>query len=933
MNLKRSLGFALRWCASSALLVACWLLWLVLLVGLGLQAWFVAHRELELPAFVLRSLERRLAASEITARFGHASFDPAGRVLFKQVRLYGADQSTPLVSIRAAFASLEFFPLLVGDVRVHEVRLTGVDLQVPAMVSPSGTDEAVVSDLDGVFQAKGSDYRIATCTFRIAGVPVASHGRFHLPTAIRARPGSMPVLELVIERFLKAGRKLVALRPHIEALENPRLQLTLVPSADSGALVETEILVDASRPEAPFQVKSGRARAVFPLLGEAPVTAEVAVEAEQVAWREQVRATRLRFTLSGSFIPDGYAFTPQTVRLTAAEGAVLGIPLVAPVADLTVKEWPRIRGEVRLQAGGSPLAAHAAVDTRLGEATIDLSTSLGPELLRLAADRFGVTATKWVTLGEPARLRARVALAAGWKLARAEGDLSVRHAIAHEVAIDAAGGHFAYAGHGLEVSDVTLINGANAAYGSYAMNTATKQYRFLLQGHLRPLDISGWFTEWWPRFWQGFDFAAAAPVANVDVAGRWGTAEESVVFVQAEAAHPLIREVPFDRVRTTLFFRPDFFEVSTFNAERAGHAAQGSFTVAVDPARSAYRTLDFNAASDLDVSECARLYGPAGTALAAAFQFSEPPTVRVAGHFDGPAAPGGARTQLHATVAASHRSTVHGFPLDTMKFSADYHDGDLDLRDIDAGIAGGAATGSARIEGPPEKRTVALDAKLVGADLARVVTLVGELQSAGKPSGSERPGERLLRRAASSRLDGRIAASGRLGEPYSFHGDGQLAVSGQELGEIHVFGLLSELLSKTLLNFTSLRLNNAQANFRVDGNKLVFTQVKLMGPRASIDAKGEYLLETKRLDFNARVYPLQESKYVVADALGALLTPLSNVLELKLTGPLEKPSWAFAYGPTSLLRAITHPANNGPGGPGGNPAPAPAPKGDGSVAP
>ena len=152
-----------------------------------------------------------------------------------------------------------------------------------------------------------------------------------------------------------------------------------------------------------------------------------------------------------------------------------------------------------------------------------------------------------------------------------------------------------------------------------------------------------------------------------------------------------------------------------------------------------------------------------------------------------------------------------------------------------------------------------------------------------------------------------------------------MTIAGQELGEIHLFGLLSELLSKTLLNFTSLRLDSAQASFRIDGNKLVFPQVKLQGPRASIDAKGEYLLETKTLDFSARIYPLQESKFVVADALGALLTPLSNVLELKLTGALEKPSWAFAFGPTSLLRAITRPLNSGPIAPNGTPPPAPTP--------
>lgn len=917
MNFKRSMLFALRWCGSCALLVACWVAWLVLIAGLGLQVWIVAHRELELPDFALRALERRLADSEITVRLGRAVLDPTGRVLFEQVQLFGADRSVPLVTVRAAYASLEFWPLLIGDIRVHEIRLTGLDLRVPAMLSPSGTDEAVVSDLDGVFQAQGADYSIAVCTFRVAGVAVTSRGRFHLPEGIRSRPGSLRLLDLLLERYLRAGRKLVAIQPQIDALEEPRLQLTLTPSPDSGAVVEAELLVDSSHPEASCRVQHGRARTVFPLLGAAPVATEVTIDAERVAWKEQAQVARLHIALAGSLVPDRFVFTPQRAWLTAAGGSAMGLSFDAPAAELAVAEWPRVQGDVVLRAGGAPLAARIDVETKRAEGRIDVSASLTPELLRLGAARFGLTPAKWVTLSEPASLQARVDLAEGWRLARAEGDLSVRHALAHDVSIDAAGGHIVYAGHGLQVTDLTLFQGDNAAYGSYAMDTATHEYRFLLHGRLRPLDISGWFKDWWPRFWRSFDFAAAPPAADVDVTGRWGTAQETVVFCHADAVQPGIRGVPFDRVRTTLFFRPNYFEVSEFNVERAGHAGRGSFTVAVDSQNSTYRTLEFDAESDLEVAACARLYGPAGTALAAPFQFTEPPTVRLAGHFDGPAAPGGPHTRMHFTVAADSRFAIDGFPLDKLKFSANYHDGDLELQDIEAGVAGGAVTGRAQVEGPPEARTVAFDAKLGGADLARVITIFDELQSAGKPPGAERPKERLLRRASSGHLDGRLAASGRLGQPFSFHGDGQLTVTGQELGEIHLLGLLSEMLSKTLLNFTSLRLDTAQANFRLEGNKVVFSQVKLQGPRASIDAKGDYLLETRMLDFNARIFPLQESKFILADALGALLTPLSNVLELKLTGPLEKPSWAFTFGPTNLLRTLTRPLNGGPPAPNG----------------
>jgi len=99
MSLKRSLWFGLRWCTSAALLVASWVVWLVLIAGLGLQVWVVTRRELELPDFALRAIERRLAASEITARFGRAIFDPTGRVLFEQVQLFGPDRTVPLVTI------------------------------------------------------------------------------------------------------------------------------------------------------------------------------------------------------------------------------------------------------------------------------------------------------------------------------------------------------------------------------------------------------------------------------------------------------------------------------------------------------------------------------------------------------------------------------------------------------------------------------------------------------------------------------------------------------------------------------------------------------------------------------------------------------------------------------------------------------------------
>ena len=933
MNLKQPVLFALRWCGSCVLLILCWTVWLALAVLLAVQIWVATHRELALPDFVLSAMEDRLAASGVTARFGRAVFDPTGRFVIENVQLFAPAHSTPLVTIRAAYARLDFWALLVGDFRPQELRLTGLDLRVPAMLSPSGTDEAVVSDLDGVFHPSRSDYDIALCTFRIGGLAVRGRGGFHLPAAVRSRTSTMPMLDLLMARYLKAGRRLLALRPQLDALEEPCVQLVLTPSEDHGAMVAAELFARSFHPAPAYSVTTVDARTVFPLLGGAPCPVDVKLEADSVEWEGHAQADRVRVDVTGTLVPDRFAFAPQRAQMTAARGSVMAdeslmssrdgqsapttaargpvltVPVEAPLLDVALAQLPRLQADFSVRAGGAAIAVRSEVDGKVCACKLELSGALTPALLSIARRQSSAAVLKWVELHEPAPVHATIEFAPGWKLARAEADISVRHVTAHDVALDAAAGHVTYAGHDLRVTDLLLLQGDNAAHGSYTMDTATRDYRFLLQGQMRPPDISGWFKAWWPHFWENFDFTAVPPAADVDVIGRWGTAQFTSVFCQVDALRPGIRGVPFDRARTLLFFRPNYFDVFEFTTERAGHSAQGSFELTTDPQRAIYRTLDFDGVSNLDPAECARIYGPAGSALVAPYQFAEPPTIRLTGRLEGPAMPGGPHARIHGVLASHGRFTFHNFPLDDLKFTADYTDGNLDLRQIETGFAGGAATGKARLDGPPEARMLAFDAILNGADLARVINALDEFQLAGKPASPDRPKGRFLQRASGGRLDAALTAEGSYRQPFSYRGDGYVVITGRELGEIHLLGLLSELLNKTQLSFTSLRLDAAHASFKLEGNKLAFSQVKLTGPTAAIDARGEYLLDAKTLDFKAKVFPLQESGFVLTDMLGAMLTPLSNVLELKLTGPLEKPSWAFYYGPAYLLRALTRPAS------------------------
>lgn len=914
MNLKRSTLFALHWCGSSLLLLVCWAAWLALSALLVAQIWIATRRELALPDFALRAIEHRLAASQVTARFGRAVFDPTGRFVIEHVQLFSPAHPTPLVTIRAAYASLDFWALLVGNVRLHELRLTGAELHIPAMLSPSGTDEAVVSDLDGIFHLSRSDYDVALCTFRIAGLAVAGRGGFHLPAAGRSRSSSMPMLDLLLQRYLNAGRKVMALRPHLDALEEPCVRLRLTPSEERGAIVEAEIFARTFHPAAPFRVVAASVHATFPLLGDTPAPVRVKLEADGVEWEGRAQARQLLVVLAGSLVPDRFAFAPQSVRATAARGEVMAVPLETPLADVALAQFPRLQGDFAVRAGGSAVAMHGAADVKAGDGKLELAGALSPALLDLARSRLNLTVLKWIELHEPAAVQGTAEFAQGWKPVRAEADVAMRQATAHEVAIDAARAHVTYAGHDLRVSDLVLLQGDNMARGSYTMDMATRDYRFLLQGRLRPLDISGWFRAWWPRFWDNFDFTAAPPLADVDVTGRWGTARLSSVFCQADADRPGIRGVAFDRVRTILFLRPNYYDVFEFTTERAGHSAHGSFVLAVDAPNATYRTLDFNGVSDLDIAECARLYGPAGTALAAPFQFAEPPTVRLSGHLDGRANPGGPQRKMQIELASHGRCAFHQFPLEDLRFTADIDNDTIDLPRIEAGLGGGTAAAKARVTGRAEARRLAFDASLRGANLGHVIDAFEQFQSARKPSAPERPKGRFVENAAECELNAALKAEGRYQDFFGYRGEGNFQIRGHGLVELPLLKLLFELLSKTLLNFKSQRLDNVQANFTVEGRKLVFPELKISGPSAAIEAGGEYLLDAQTLDFTARISPFKEHRFVLTDVLGAALSPLLSTLEVRLTGQLADPSWSLTF-----LRSLKPARNASPTAPAAEP--------------
>jgi uncharacterized protein YhdP len=158
---------------------------------------------------------------------------------------------------------------------------------------------------------------------------------------------------------------------------------------------------------------------------------------------------------------------------------------------------------------------------------------------------------------------------------------------------------------------------------------------------------------------------------------------------------------------------------------------------------------------------------------------------------------------------------------------------------------------------------------------------------------------KFMKRAEGGRLDVALSAEGVPGDLASFKGKGNASLTGTELAEIHLFGLLSQVLSGLSLNFSSLKLDAARTSFKLDDGRLHFPDLKITGPSAVIDAHGDYVFATSALDFTAKFKPFEENRNPLTFAIGIVINPITSILELKLSGPLSKPNWSIMVGPSA----------------------------------
>jgi hypothetical protein len=893
-----------RLLATCLLTVVLWTAWLALLILLACQAYIASVNVLPVPQFVLRQIEGHLAESGVSVTFGQASFDPSGRILLLQAKVRLASFLEPVVTADAIYLRLDPWALLESRFEAREIRATGANLYVPAMLSASGAPEKLIEDLDGGFSItdRGNEFAVDYLNCRLGGIAVSAHGAINAGTLKRTQGhpvASVPLAEFLAGNYVSLSREFTKVQDQLAGLDHAVVNAVLVPSDRRGAIVRAEIFADGLKLTSPVAIETGefRASSRFPLLGSAPLMTSAFATAEHLRVGDKIGATGVRARVRGSLKIDNLTFDPKQLEVTAGAVTADGETLGAPIARISTDGGGRLKATLEAGLLGRPLSLSGTVDLGAKSADVAFDSSFSPGLLEPISQRTGFDIRRFADLSAPVDLRGKVRFGPGWKFQDVRAHVDTRSFVAYHVPFDEARGNLFFDGTHLKVSDAYGRSGEDFVYGSYEQDFSTSLYRYLVNGRLRPMHISPWFIgEWWAGIFGNFGFPTQPPDANLEVSGKYSKVRHFSVYGYAEAPDPVLKGMVFDHLKTVIYVNEFGANGLTVDLERHGGTAVGSFRLATEPVSGIWTGFDLDADANLDPTPVAKILPDEAAAAINAFTFATPPELTVQGHFDGPAAAGPPHKTLHLAVREPAPLRIHGVPFDRAAFRLELADDTIDVADIDAGFAGGNVVGSAHVEGPDNDRRLRFKATLAGASLGLAAQAAEGYVTTGGPAKPSSTMETFARDKSGVRLDLNATAGGRMGELKSYVGEGSLQIQGTQLGQLSLFGGLSKVL-----RFSELRFSQARSSIKIANASLDFPDLSVRGANSQIRAKGTYSIDQHQLDFTVNVYPFAESGSVL-QIFNALSAPISAILRVKLSGSIEDPTWRLAYSPLNLLR-------------------------------
>jgi len=909
------------WFALSGLVTfSFWTVWLVLALILGLQIYIASTNQLQVPGFVQKAILDKLAISGLHISFGNTIFDPSGSILIENatVTLDGFDE--PIATVQSLYARIDAAALAFKRVEPLELRVSGVTLRVPAMLSPSGKADEIIKDLDADFIPKDKSLKIEYLRGHVGSLLLSVSGEVPFGDKTNVKQDTLPLADLLARNYPSLSKRCATALGLLGSLDKPYLRVSLIPTPN-GEIADCTLGASELRLGDPILMQMDEINTSTRVLlnGSNIGIDELIINADRLSIPSKnitargakivVNTIRSKNPASGSKSP----LSSGDIRVIASHVTYKEITVTAPVINIKTSN-----GDVLGALGffESPGVVNTVIKgwifNRIDsfEGTVDLSkgnsfgffkVELPYAALKFADSVLNKKLSEYIKFTSPIKLEGHVTINTGWNFNKCDAYIDANNVSILGILVNEMRGNFDFDGKQIKSEDVYARIGRNFARGALLEDIPNRNFRYLIKGQLRPLEISRWIPQaWWTDLFSPFGFPENLPQADLDFFGSMIDGLHAKTFVYVYAPRASIKNVSFNSIETTLFSRPQYVDVLNFSVSKPNAGAKGRFTRSVELSLgNSSQILDFDFSSNLSFDDLETLGGPAAKSGFSAFEFTKAPAINARGKVSGVKSILGAHKTITVDINTDSEFRLNHFPFDGVTATVYVKDNQYVLPHITTSVAGGSLEGSIKLTGEFSALDLAYKGTLINARLDKTIAILSSF-SADKLHKKPEGLESFLKERSAVLFSASSEANGTLGKPYSFHGIGNAQFYGSELGQIKMLGLLSEFL-----RFASLRFTSAHAEYKIDGNKLDFSNVSVLGANSSIIAKGNYTFGSKLLDFKARINPFKESKNLPQQVMDVVLTPVSEVLEVELKGTVSKPTWSFTHSPVSLLRDLS----------------------------
>jgi hypothetical protein len=465
---------------------------------------------------------------------------------------------------------------------------------------------------------------------------------------------------------------------------------------------------------------------------------------------------------------------------------------------------------------------------------------------------------------------------------RLNGEFNVTNASVSGFPLTRAFARFAYSNEVWKVPEAILARPEGELNIAGTENDATKEYQWHVNGALFPGIIQSFLNEKAAR--QFTNFAFAQPVyLDTQIGGRLYDYDSVSAAGHVALTNFSIRGESVDSVET------DFSYANRVGVFYHPHLQAGLQTMSADGVRldwPADRIYFTNGLGTADPQKVVNAIGPIPAQVLRPYHFLGLPTARVTGY-----APLRDGTNADLDFLIIGTAPLGWYKLKTPAITGEIHwvGETLTLTNVSASVYGGSGTAYAHFDFPLHN----------GANFSFIIDLTN-VNVHDVATDMTSPTNHFEGRLSGHFVD----TSGSSLDWRSCNGYGDADLRDGQLWDVPLFGILSPFLNAVSPGLGNLRATDANTQFTMTSGVIAMKKLEITTTKMQLDYDGTVDLKG---NLNAHVTAqLFRDVPGIGKVASFLISPVTKILEYKVSGTLQKPVYKPVYVPQFLLDML-HP--------------------------